>query len=351
MGKETKDAIHDQILTYEEVRARLGTGTAYLLLGNGFSIACDPIFRYESLYEAAVQAGLSSRAQKLFQKVGTNNFEGIMRLLADSHWVAKTYRLVHGNQSKMLDDLEVIKKTLVKAIASSHLEHPGEILDERKQAAAEFVKPFKIVYTTNYDLLLYWVNMVAADPPPFDDCFRGDEDDPDAPHLVFSRRLGGKKGILYLHGALHMYLEEGELRKHSWTRTGFRITDQVQEGLEKGQYPLFVSEGTPQKKLEQIQANGYLWYCLEKFRSIESPLVVFGHSLSQTDGHIVNAITTNPKLPALYIGMHGETNSPTNVETRNTAQRMIARRAGYRRPTKPLQIFFYQSDSVSVWGY
>jgi hypothetical protein len=38
------------ILTYQEVRRRIGNGRSYLLLGNGFSIACDPVFRYGSLY-------------------------------------------------------------------------------------------------------------------------------------------------------------------------------------------------------------------------------------------------------------------------------------------------------------
>jgi hypothetical protein len=71
-----------QILTYADVRQALGKRTAYLFLGNGFSIACDPIFSYESLFAAAVEAGLSARAQAVFERLGTNNFEGVMRLLA-----------------------------------------------------------------------------------------------------------------------------------------------------------------------------------------------------------------------------------------------------------------------------
>src|SRR5439155_21210102 len=130
--------------------------------------------------------------------------------------------------------------------------------------------------------------MSADDPPPFEDCFRADEDEPDLPYLVFSQRLGDKKGILFLHGALHLYLDGGELRKHSWIRTGQRLTELIQEGLEKGQYPLFVAEGSPEKKLDQIQGNGYLWYASEKLRNIESPLALFGHRLGSSDGHILN---------------------------------------------------------------
>ncbi len=234
------------ILTYEEVCRRIEDKRSYLLLGNGFSIACDPVFRYGSLYQAAVKAGLSRRAQLLFQRYGTNNFEGAMKLLDDSDWVARTYGLVKNKPSGMAEDLEVIKRTLVAAISSSHLETPGDIADGRKTSTAKFLEPFHVVFTTNYDLLLYWVVMHAGDPPPFEDCFRADQDEPDAPYLVFSQRLKDKRGLLYLHGALHLYLHNGELRKHSWTCSEQRLTELIRDGLAKGQYPLFVAEGSPE---------------------------------------------------------------------------------------------------------
>jgi hypothetical protein len=40
---------------------------------------------------------LSHRAQRLFERIGTNNFEGAMRLLEDAHWVAQTYGLIDGD--------------------------------------------------------------------------------------------------------------------------------------------------------------------------------------------------------------------------------------------------------------
>src|SRR2546425_11892638 len=110
-----------QLLTYDAVRRALGNGRSHLLLGNGFSIACDPIFAYTSLYQRAIAAGLSKRAQAVFDRLGTNNFEGVMRLLDDGHWVARTYGLIHSDQSEMRCDVEVVKQALVEAIAKSHL--------------------------------------------------------------------------------------------------------------------------------------------------------------------------------------------------------------------------------------
>jgi hypothetical protein len=296
-----------------------------------------------------VKAGLSKRAQRLFARLGTNNFEGIMRLLEDSHWVAAQYELIKEDTSPMLEDLEIIKKTLIRAIAESHLEQPGDIDEDRKTCAARFLEPYKIVFTTNYDLLLYWVVMSLGDPPPFQDCFRADEDDPDAHYLVFAERLGDSRGILFLHGALHFYLSGGELRKHSWIRSGRRLTELVRDGLNRGQYPLFIAEGSPEKKLEQIQGNGYLWYALEKLRTIQSPLVIFGHSLGESDQHILNAIARNRKLSEIYVGLHGEPDSRSNQKIRAAAQRLTDVRARLSNRPRPLEVYFYDSASAKVW--
>src|SRR5687768_11341895 len=84
------------VLSYSEVVDRLPTGRCHLLLGNGFSIACDPRFNYGSLYEFAKDNGLSSRVLGVFDRLGTNNFEGVMRLLEDANWVAGHYGLTNA---------------------------------------------------------------------------------------------------------------------------------------------------------------------------------------------------------------------------------------------------------------
>jgi len=104
----------DHILTYDEVLAKL-PDTKHLLLGNGFSIACDPIFNYPNLFDFAKKKGLTKHVQEVFNYLGTNNFEGVMRLLDDSLWISKHYRLVvkKGNKTSgnggrsQLDNLSV----------------------------------------------------------------------------------------------------------------------------------------------------------------------------------------------------------------------------------------------------
>lgn len=342
----------DNILNYGEVRQRLGRQSAHLLLGNGFSIACDTIFSYGSLYKRAIQAGLSEQAQRVFERLGSNNFEGAMRLLDDTDWVVKTYNIVQ-NESPLAKDLLVVKQTLIEVLAKSHLNHPGYISDQRKQNAVNFLKPYHSIFTTNYDLLLYWVIMFAGDELICPDGFYDDKDVHPAKYLVFqdrpSKSAESRKGIYYLHGALHLYVHGEQIRKHSWIRNQKRLTDLVKEGLENKQYPLFVAEGRWQYKLKQIQTNPYLYYCLEKFRQIDKPLVTFGHGLGTTDEHILRAIAQNRKLRTVYVGLHGDPLSEKNRITQTVLNQMVSYREKLPGEVKPLEIKFYLSQTARVW--
>jgi hypothetical protein len=340
------------LLDYREVFDRLGPGRSHLLLGNGFSIACDPVFGYHSLYDAAIQAGLSHRATHVFDRLGTNNFEGAMRLLEDAHWVAGAYGLVHSDESPMLGDLEVIKDALVEAIAHAHLEHSGLVSDDRKLHAGRFLAPYHNVFCTSYDLLTSWINMSAGTPPPFDDGFHADPHEPGARTLRFTEHQGARRGLFFLHGAFHLFVRDGAIRKHNWVREGRRLTDLLRDGLARGDYPLFVAEGTAAHKLEQIRRNGYLAYCLGKLGRIKHTLVVHGHALGSSDRHIADAIADNLEIDHLYVGLFGGADSAANQATRHAADHIRARRAerahGPRREEQ-LAVAFYRSESAAVW--
>jgi hypothetical protein len=322
-------------------------------LGNGFGVACSNVFQYPSLYEAAVREGLSERAAAVFDYLGTNNFEGVMRLLEDAHWVARTYGLL-GDANEMLRDVDVVKRALVGAVARSHLQHPGdpgEVAEERKDRALQFLSSYHNVFTTNYDLLAYWVAMRAV-PPALGDGFRPDPDDADAEHLVFSERIGSGRGLFFLHGALHLYQVAGETRKHSWIRSGRRLTELIVEGLEHGQYPLFVAEGLWERKAEQIQRNAYLAYCLGKLSRIREPLVIFGHGMTENDTHITHAIADNEDLSTIYVGLHGDLESAANLRIVATTETMIQRRRvliDRLGRGRVLEAFFFPSATARVW--
>jgi hypothetical protein len=343
------------LLSYQQVKDELSSGRSHLLLGNGFSIACDKLFNYGSLFDFAKVNGLTERVLGVFDRLGTNNFEGVMRLLEDTDWAARYYGLIPEKPdpvSAMIVDLLSVKNALVEALALTHLEHTHKVEGERKTCCAEFLNPYHNIFTTNYDLLLYWVEMHAHKLLQGRDGFDFDIDDPEASYVVFSEHLGDKKGIFFLHGALHLYVVNGEVRKHTWSRTQVPLIQNIRESLNVGQYPLFVAEGLAEKKLEQIQRSGYLSYCLGKLERINNALVVFGLSFGESDRHIANVIADNKGLKKLYVGLYGAPDSPQNSEIKRNVAKIQRRRNNLikaRRASSALDAIYYNAASASVW--
>src|SRR5258705_3362835 len=262
------------ILKVTEVRKRIEQKRSHLLLGNGFSIGCDSIFSYGSLYDAIADT-LPEKVRATFEHLGTNNFERAMRLLEEGAWITDLYNPDLKAADEMRERLDVVKSALIKAVAEKHLARPGDVQEWRLSTCVEFLKPFHNVFSLNYDLLLYWTEMHGLSVLQGRDGFRDSVDDPDAEYCVFSEHVRDEKGIFFIHGALHLYVEDGEVRKHTWTKSGKPLIELIQAGLQLNEYPLFVAEGDSLKKREQILANGYLDYCLGKLGRIKDPLVTF----------------------------------------------------------------------------
>jgi hypothetical protein len=339
--------------SYNDIIAEFDSRTLHILLGNGFSIGCDKIFQYPKLYDYAVKRGLSVEAQQIFQHLGTSNFEGVLRLLDDANFVAQTYQLTGVAKNPIKTDAGEIKRILVESIAQNHLPLPSDVPDSTKDCCALFLRPFTHIFTTNYDLLLYWMLMHDLSKTVFDDGFRDSEEDHDV--LSFSSKLADKRGVLFLHGALHLYVQSGEVRKQSWNKSGHPILQLVTEGISREQYPLFIAEGDGEKKKDQIVRNAYLSYAWSKFKKIASPLIIYGHSLSQADSHLSEAIASNLDLSRVFIGVYGDLTTAEARRLLTVADGIRERREELtpktsRKKIIPLTIEFFDSRSVPVWS-
>src|SRR5205814_931705 len=107
------------------------------------------------------------------------------------------------------------------------------------------------------------------------------------------------------------------------------------------------------KKLEQIERNGYLWYALDKLHRIEGPLVILGHSLGTSDQHIVDALASAEKLKRIFVGLHGPPDSEANLQIRAAVARIIATRETRiirRRRGSKLDVLFFDSATARPWG-
>lgn len=341
------------ILSFEDSLARAGN-KRHLMLGNGFSVAIRPdIFRYGSLFEKADFSNFPE-VKQTFDAIGSEDFEEAVQALERAALVLAAFTEDAPPISKrMCECAAKIKDVLVQTIAGQHPERPGDITDQQYDACINFLRNFRNgtsdgrIFTLNYDILLYWTLMYGMDKKmiSFDDGFRTDRDNADAGYVVWDDSAHGQN-VYYLHGALHLFDGGHELQKYTWGRTDIALIDQTRSAIANNLFPLFVAEGSSQKKLDKIYHHGYLSKGLRSLNSIKEPLFLYGVSLSQNDKHLINLVVKNTKIRKLFVSLFGSTESPGNKQTIAAALAASTRR-GARHP---LEVHFYDSESAKVWG-
>ncbi len=255
-----------------------------LLLGNGFSQNIWTSFGYNSLFETA-SAGpgaiLHADDVKLFESFQTKNFELVLSALATSKAVQQA--LVQWSDHIAARELS-IRTALIRAVHSVHI--PWVNVDSGKlDRVASELSGYASVFATNYDLLLYW--SVMRQPSQFRDYFWAKEFD------VSDTEIWGKvTKVHYLHGGLHLYRRPNGQTLKRTAAGGLNLLDLFGTPFENA-VPLFISEGTAAEKLASIYRSDYLSFVLSQFARDEAPLVVFGHSLGDSDSHLVDVINAN----------------------------------------------------------
>ena len=182
---------------------------------------------------------------RLFDALGTHDFEIVIRHLITTATVLKVYKPeLEALCGDLQNDVNIIKEALVSAIAKRHPDRPYNITNEQYIACRKFLSLFDHIFTLNYDVLLYWalmqdeVDEVRLRP---DDGFRHPEDDPDLPYVSWQQAQNAS--VHYLHGALHLFDQETEIIKYTWSKTDKAIVDQIREALDEDKYPFVCCRG------------------------------------------------------------------------------------------------------------
>lgn len=344
------------LLTFHEcLSTARESGNIHALLGNGFSRACrNDIFSYAALFDRADFAGLSPHCRTVFDALGTTDFEVVIKSLNAAASILETYSATNTALTAVLrEDAIKLREVLVSAIAGSHPEYPGEISTTSYQACKTFLANFKRVYTLNYDLLLYWAFMQEEVEPQLecDDGFRHPDSGPEE-YVTWEVENSHEQKIYYFHGALHLFDAGAELQKYTWKNTGVRLKQQIRAALASSKYPLFVSEGTSQEKLERIKHSGYLHRGLASMPSVTGSMFVYGLSFAQNDEHVMRMLEIG-KIAKLFVGVYGDPTTRENKEMMSRAIKVAdsrkARTLGRRR-TQDLEVHFYDAQSANVWG-
>lgn len=261
-----------------------------LLLGNGMSINIWEPFGYRNLYDHAKLADLSPTERKLF--ASTRNFE---RVLAEILNAIRVNEALGLGTKPLLACYRKVQRALVGAVQAVHLNQTRIPLSTR-ELIGETMRDFQWIFTTSYDLIVYWA-MAATGFDPFMDHFRFGgrcEFDPER-----AKALPSNIHVYFLHGALHLVTgEEGATWKLTQRKLD-RILDQFGEPIEGDAKarPLIVTEGSAKDKLAAIEENVYLTHALRRLRQRDQPVVVFGSGLSEHDAHLAEALSKHPGRP------------------------------------------------------
>lgn len=335
----------------------------HLLLGNGFSIACRPkIFTYGSLFEQA-DFSLAPRLPAVFNAVGTNDFEHVIKMLEDASRVVPVYSNKETEAAKqMAVDAKALKDILIQTVGNNHPNLPNEIEEEQFWACRRFPAHFLSdaneggkVYTLNYDLLLYWTLMhddIGFENPislAANDGFSRDEDtEPEYVNWMGESKAHAQR-VHYLHGALHLFDTGAELQKYTWVNTGKPLLEQAREAMGAAKFPLFVAEGKSDQKIAKIKHSAYLYHSYKSFSAQMAQrndvLFIFGHSLADNDRHILKKIARG-KIPQIYVGLYGDPESFGNRQIQIAATLL----AHSRDDRDPLDVAFFDAASAQVWG-
>jgi len=307
---------YSEVITYLNKKNR----PRHLLLGNGFSMAYDAkIFSYNALNKFIEEIN-NDLLKKLFQIINTKNFEVVMQQLDNFCQLAKEFSSDKQLTNKVQKASDALKKSLINAVKELHPEHVFKIPEKKSESCAQFLNAFlrsnSHVFTTNYDVLLYWVLMRNKDKigSAVDGFGRTMEEGEDI--TTADLEWGANKNsqnVHYLHGALPLFDAGVSVVKEEYDGQKL-LLEKIKNRIEQKEYPIFVTGGNGKDKLTHILHNPYLLFCYDKLCNIEGSLITFGFNFGEYDEHIIEAINTASKngekvknrLWSIYVGIYSD---------------------------------------------
>lgn len=288
---------------WNQIKGKAGTWPV-LLIGNGASMNVSSTFNYKSLYGGACELygkdKLDAVDQALFEEVATVDFELVLAYLRHALVVGK----LTGADKKYLKELENkytrIRRSLGAAVRSVHPEYTKIGEDRLKQIGLELLN-YNWVFSTNYDLIVYWAAMKAQISNFYD--FLGGQPCRFRKANV-DKAANDKTKLLFPHGALHLYVEtKGNYEGIVHKRTNSGITAILDQLLFLPEPPLVVAEGSAADKKAVIYGDRYLTFAFEQLGKVREPIVIFGSDLGDKDEHIAQIL--DPKGRRIAISIHG----------------------------------------------
>jgi len=349
----------DKLMSYQDVIEYLDKKNRdrHLLFGNGFSMAYDSnIFSYNALSDFIVKTEDPLLTQ-LFDKLNTKNFELIMQQLDNFCEIAEIFSEDNELVPKIKSVSEKLKTSLIEAVKELHPEHVFKIPESKSQSCIQFLQDYLarggFVFSTNYDILLYWVLMRNKAQNAIDGFGRDLETDLDPENYIdpddleYSELRWGKhkeeQTIYHLHGTLPVFDTGIHIIKAEYDNSHF-LLENIKTRINNKEYPIFVTAGNGNEKLTHIMHNKYLTYCYEQLCKVEGSLVTFGFNFGEYDRHIIDAINIatkqgrkmGNKLHSVYVGVYSD----------DDLKHILSIRDLFKCKITP-----YNARTANIWGH
>lgn len=333
-----------ELYKWDTIKNRFKLGT--LLLGNGSSIAVDNRLSYKSLYDQVCNSGkLSNEVLGIFKYFNTTNFEFIMKLLLEASQINTVLNI---NEIKPINYYYELRNALINTVREIHPTYKQ--VERLLPNISDFLSDFKTVFTLNYDLLVYWAMLVGNEKFKcqwFKDAFVNGFFEYKY-NFLYDRygSAGGSTLVFYPHGSLFLATdtfnnETKLIRSESKERL---LETVLSKWREKDIIPLFVSEGTTDKKFQAITRSGYLNSVYNSMLNDTGPIVIYGWSAGEQDEHIFNSID-HEGVKAIAKSVHVlNTNWETDCE-------IFKNRISRTRHLADVDVYFFDSASDGCWIY
>lgn len=227
--------------------------------------------------------------------------------------------------TKIQEASQTLKDSLIEAVKTLHPEHVFEIPKEKCESCFDFLREYLEnkgnIFSTNYDLLLYWVLMRNNAEFAIDGFGRELEnpeeiiigEEPEFSDELIWGKHKKEQTVFYLHGTLPIFDTGIDIIKEQYDSQHY-LLEKINNRMENKEYPIFVTAGGAKEKLNNIMHNKYLSHCYEQLSTIEGSLVVFGFNFGEYDTHIIDAINkachygkrAGDKLHSVYIGVYSD---------------------------------------------
>ena len=282
---------------------------ADIFLGNGFSININSALNYHSLFDRFLTY-LNPEEKLIFKRFNSTNFEGIQNRFSNAVEVNAAF----GNKSDQIEaGRKQLKSGLLGAIKDLHPAYrqtdPNTIFQ-----LSQKLDWFEDIFTTNYDIFLYHIALIGLDRFRRDNTIKRYQDffRKDCLDLRFmDKKINGFKNIYYLHGALFLHQEKGQIIKIRRGAKEEELLELIRLQIHLGYLPIFVSEGRAQLKEATIAENRYLSFCRSAFQANRNSLVIHGFSFSDCDDHLIGDLNENKRK--LAIGLHLQSFNETQI--------------------------------------